>query len=175
ARAARAHDFIIKFPMGYDTIVGERGVTLSGGQRQRIAIARALVMDPRLLILDDSTSSVDMETEYLIQQALGELMRGRTTFVIAQRLATVKRADLILVLDGGRVVQRGTHGELLEQGGLYKQIYDLQLKDQERYRREMLFLDDVETGEPQLESSTIVQEVDMNETDERNAAANVNS
>jgi ATP-binding cassette subfamily B protein len=148
ARAARAHDFIMTFPLGYDTVVGERGVTLSGGQRQRIAIARALLMNPRILILDDSTSSVDMQTEYLIQQALAELMRGRTTFVIAQRLATVKRADLILVLDGGRIVQRGTHDELLEQEGLYRKIYDLQLKDQERFRREMLFLEDSEM-EPQ--------------------------
>ncbi len=141
ANAARAHDFILAFPKGYDTIVGERGVTLSGGQRQRIAIARALLMDPRILILDDSTSSVDMQTEYLIQQALAELMKGRTTFVIAQRLSTVKRADLILVLDDGRIVQRGAHEALLAEGGLYKEIYDLQLKDQEQFRKEMLFLD----------------------------------
>lgn len=148
ARAARAHDFITAFPNGYNTMVGERGVTLSGGQRQRIAIARALLMNPRILILDDSTSSVDTQTEYLIQQALAELMKNRTTFVIAQRLTTVKRADLILVLDGGRIVQRGTHAELLEQGGLYKQIYDLQLKDQEQFAREMLFLEEHETAEP---------------------------
>ncbi len=147
AKAARAHDFIMTFAKGYETIVGERGVTLSGGQRQRIAIARALLMNPRILILDDSTSSVDMQTEYLIQQALAELMKGRTTFVIAQRLSTVKRADQILVLDGGRIVQRGTHEELLEQGGLYKQIYDLQLKDQEQFAREMLFLDESEMVE----------------------------
>lgn len=148
ARAARAHDFIVAFPNGYNTMVGERGVTLSGGQRQRIAIARALLMNPRILILDDSTSSVDTQTEYLIQQALAELMKNRTTFVIAQRLSTVKRADLILVLDQGRIVQRGTHAELLEQGGLYKQIYDLQLKDQEQFAREMLFLEERETTEP---------------------------
>ncbi len=141
AQAARAHEFILAFPNGYDTIVGERGVTLSGGQRQRIAIARALLMNPRILILDDSTSSVDTQTEYLIQQALAELMRGRTTFVIAQRLSTVKRADQILVLDHGRIVQRGTHDSLLEEGGLYKEIYDLQLKDQEQFRKEMMFLD----------------------------------
>ncbi len=147
ARAARAHDFITALPKGYATIVGERGVTLSGGQRQRIAIARALLMNPRILILDDSTSSVDTQTEYLIQQALAELMKQRTTFVIAQRLSTVKRADLILVLDEGRIVQRGTHAELLEQGGLYKQIYDLQLKDQEQFAREMLFLDESEMVE----------------------------
>ena len=147
ATAARAHEFIIKLTQGYETVVGERGVTLSGGQRQRIAIARALLMNPRILILDDSTSSVDMQTEYLIQQALAELMKNRTTFVIAQRLSTVKRADQILVLDGGRIVQRGKHDELLEQGGIYKQIYDLQLKDQEQFAHEMMFLDESEITE----------------------------
>ncbi|MBI5304785.1 MAG: ABC transporter ATP-binding protein [Chloroflexi bacterium] len=148
AQAARAHDFITGFAKGYETIVGERGVTLSGGQRQRIAIARALLMNPRVLILDDSTSSVDTQTEYLIQQALSELMKNRTTFVIAQRLSTVKRADQIFVLDGGRIVQRGRHTELLEQGGLYKQIYDLQLRDQEQFAREMMFLDGSEVEIP---------------------------
>jgi len=108
-------------------MVGERGVTLSGGQRQRVAIARALLMDPRILILDDSTSSVDTQTELLIQEALDRLMEGRTTFVIAHRLATVRRADLILVMADGRIVQRGRHDELLAQGGLYKEIHDLQL------------------------------------------------
>ncbi|MBI5031518.1 MAG: ABC transporter ATP-binding protein [Chloroflexi bacterium] len=142
AQAARAHDFIKSFAKGFETIVGERGITLSGGQRQRIAIARALLMNPRILILDDSTSSVDTQTEYLIQQALAELMKNRTTFVIAQRLSTVKRADQIIVLDAGRIVQHGTHEDLLEQGGLYKQIYDLQLKDQEKFAHEMLFLDE---------------------------------
>ncbi len=127
ARAAQAHDFIVGFPKGYDTLVGERGVTLSGGQRQRVAIARALLMDPRILILDDSTSSVDTQTEKLIQEALDRLMEGRTTFVIAHRLATVRRADLILVMDDGRIVQRGRHAELLAQGGLYREIHDLQL------------------------------------------------
>jgi len=127
ARAAQAHDFIIKFTNGYETLVGERGVTLSGGQRQRIAIARALLMDPRILILDDSTSSVDTQIEKLIQEALDRLMEGRTTFVIAHRLATVRRADLILVMDKGRIVQRGKHAGLLAQGGLYREIYDLQL------------------------------------------------
>ena len=141
AIAARAHDFILSFPKGYDTVVGERGVTLSGGQRQRVAIARALLMNPRILILDDATSSVDTQTEYLIQQALDTLMKGRTTFVIAQRLSTVKRADLILVLQDGRIVQRGRHAELVAQPGLYQEIYDLQLKDQEQFQREMLFLD----------------------------------
>jgi len=147
ARAARAHDFIMEFPDGYDTLVGERGVTLSGGQRQRVAIARALLMDPRILILDDSTSSVDTETEYLIQQALQTLMEGRTTFVIAQRLQTVLNADQILVLDEGCIAERGTHEELLAQGGLYKEIYDLQLKDQERLRRELLALGGLEEKE----------------------------
>ncbi|HEX7432962.1 MAG TPA: ABC transporter ATP-binding protein [Anaerolineaceae bacterium] len=127
AQAAQAHDFIVKFSQGYDMMVGERGVTLSGGQRQRIAIARALLMNPRILILDDSTSSVDTQTEKLIQEALDRLMEGRTTFVIAHRLATVRRADLIVVMADGRIVQRGKHADLLAQGGLYKEIYDLQL------------------------------------------------
>ncbi len=131
AQAACADEFIRALPKGYETEVGERGVTLSGGQRQRIAIARALLMDPRILILDDSTSSVDTETEYQIQQALANLMRGRTSFVIAQRLTTVKNADQILVLDHGRIVQRGRHAELLQVEGPYRQIYDLQLRDQE--------------------------------------------
>jgi ATP-binding cassette subfamily B protein len=131
ARTARIHDFIMSTPEGYDTWVGERGVTLSGGQRQRVAIARTLLKDPRILIFDDSTSSVDTETEYLIQQALAELMKGRTTFVIAQRLRTVKAADQILVLQGGQVVERGRHEELIEEDGLYRQIYDLELRDQE--------------------------------------------
>jgi ABC-type multidrug transport system fused ATPase/permease subunit len=127
ARAAQAHEFIIGFEKGYETVVGERGVTLSGGQRQRIAIARALLMDPRILILDDSTSSVDTQTEALIQQALERLMKGRTTFVIAHRLSTVRRADLIVVMDGGRIVQTGTHKQLLAGNSLYRQIHDLQL------------------------------------------------
>jgi ATP-binding cassette subfamily B protein len=130
AQAAQAHDFIVNFAEGYDTLVGERGVTLSGGQRQRIAIARALLMDPCILILDDSTSSVDTQTEKLIQEALDQLMEGRTTFVIAHRLATVRRADLIVVMADGRIVQRGRHAELLKQGGLYREIYDLQLSQQ---------------------------------------------
>jgi len=133
AQAARAHDFIQQFPDAYDTWVGERGVTLSGGQRQRIAIARAFARNPRILILDDATSSVDMETEFLIQQALTALMAGRTTFVIAQRLRTLKQADLILVLEEGRIVQRGTHETLVTQPGLYRRIYDLQLRDQEDF------------------------------------------
>ncbi len=131
ARAAQAHEFITSLPQGYETVIGERGITLSGGQRQRIAIARALLMDPRILILDDSTSSVDAETERLIQRALDRLMAGRTTFVIAHRVSTVRRADLILVLDEGRIVQRGTHAELIARPGIYRQIYDLQLQKDE--------------------------------------------
>nr|HRC62364.1 ATP-binding cassette domain-containing protein [Dehalococcoidia bacterium] len=131
AKAARIHDFIVSLPLGYDEWVGERGVTLSGGQKQRIAIARTLLLDPRILIFDDSTASVDAQTEYLILQALQELMRGRTTFVIAQRLRTVMRADEIVVLDRGRIVQRGSHAQLLAQEGLYRTIFDLELKDQE--------------------------------------------
>lgn len=133
AKVARAHEFILELEEGYDTRVGERGVTLSGGQKQRIAIARALLADPRILILDDSTSSVDTETEHLIQEALGELMMGRTTFIIAQRLLTLKHADCILVVQDGRIAERGTHEELLANDGLYRQIYDLQLKDQEEF------------------------------------------
>ena len=137
AKAAQAHEFIEGFTNGYDTIVGERGVTLSGGQRQRVAIARALLMDPRILILDDSTSSVDTQTEKLIQAALDTLMEGRTTFVIAHRLSTVRRADMILVMDAGRIVERGKHDELLRGGGLYKEIHDLQLMDHARFTEEM--------------------------------------
>ncbi|MBN1641626.1 MAG: ABC transporter ATP-binding protein [Anaerolineae bacterium] len=127
AEAAEAHDFIVEFPNGYETEVGERGVMLSGGQKQRVAIARALVLDPRILILDDSTSSVDLETEYRIQKALSRLMEGRTSFVIAQRIATVLNADQILVLDQGRVVERGVHEELMERSAIYAEIYSSQL------------------------------------------------
>lgn len=128
AKVAHAHEFIMQFPDGYDTLVGERGITLSGGQRQRVAIARALLMNPRILLLDDSTSSVDTETERLIQDALARLMVGRTTFVIAQRLSTVMRADQILVLERGRIVERGTHAQLLAQGGRYATIYEQQIR-----------------------------------------------
>jgi ATP-binding cassette subfamily B multidrug efflux pump len=127
ATAAEAHDFIASFPEGYDTNVGERGVTLSGGQKQRVAIARALLLNPRILILDDSTSSVDLETEYRIQKALDRLMEGRTSFVIAQRIATVLNADQILVLDGGKIVARGVHEELLRESEIYAEIYQSQL------------------------------------------------
>ena len=127
ARAASADDFIMSFPQGYDTPVGERGTTLSGGQKQRIAIARALLLNPHLLILDDSTSSVDLVTEYNIQKALDSLMHGRTSFVIAQRISTVLNADLILVLEHGRIAARGTHEELLEGSPIYAEIYHSQL------------------------------------------------
>ena len=127
AKAASAHDFIMSFPQGYDTPVGERGVTLSGGQKQRVAIARALLMDPRILILDDSTSSVDTVTEYEIQQTLTRLMQGRTSFVIAQRISTVRKANMILVLDKGKVVAQGRHAELMENSAVYAEIYNSQL------------------------------------------------
>jgi ABC-type multidrug transport system fused ATPase/permease subunit len=131
ARTAYIHDFITSLPEQYDTWVGERGLTLSGGQKQRVAIARTLLLDPAILILDDSTSSVDTETEYQIQLALQEVMKGRTTFVIAQRLRTVKMADQILVLNRGSIVEKGRHEELLQQNGFYRNIYDLELRDQE--------------------------------------------
>jgi ATP-binding cassette, subfamily B, multidrug efflux pump len=137
AQAAQAHEFILKLPQGYETIIGERGITLSGGQRQRVAIARALLLNPRILILDDSTSSVDTETEHLLQTALSHLMEGRTTFIIAQRLSSVRRADLILVMDEGRVLEQGTHKDLLTNSGLYREIYELQLQDQERFHDDL--------------------------------------
>ena len=127
AKAAAAHDFIMSFPKGYDTPVAELGASLSGGQKQRIAIARALLLDPRILILDDSTSSVDLQTEAQIQAALDLLMRGRTSFVIAQRISTVRNADLIIVLDKGRVVAMGKHADLLESEPIYSEIYHSQL------------------------------------------------
>lgn len=127
AKSAAAHDFIMTFPQGYETPVGERGTTLSGGQKQRIAIARALLMDPRLLILDDSTSSVDLVTEYRIQKALDLLMYGRTSFVIAQRISTVLNADMILVLEKGRIVAQGKHEDLMENSPIYAEIYSSQL------------------------------------------------
>jgi ATP-binding cassette subfamily B protein len=141
AKIARIHDFIMSLPDGYDTWVGERGITLSGGQKQRISIARTLLLDPRILILDDSTSSVDTQTEYLIQQALAAVMKGRTTLVIAQRLRTVKNADQILVMKDGTIAERGTHDDLIEQDGLYREIYDLELRDQEEALRRAQVLD----------------------------------
>jgi ATP-binding cassette subfamily B multidrug efflux pump len=127
AKAAQAHDFIVAFPDGYDTIVGQRGVNLSGGQKQRIAIARALLVQPQVLILDDSTSAVDVETEAKIQAALDELMIGRTTFVIAQRISTVLNADKIVVLDRGQITAMGTHAELMASSPIYQEIYKSQL------------------------------------------------
>ncbi|CAG7627504.1 Putative multidrug export ATP-binding/permease protein [Paenibacillus solanacearum] len=128
AKAANAHDFILDMEQGYDTIVGERGVRLSGGQKQRIAIARALLKKPRILILDEATSALDAESESLVTEALERLMKGRTTFIIAHRLATVVRADQILVLENGAIVEKGSHGELLAAGGLYRDLYSKQLK-----------------------------------------------
>jgi ATP-binding cassette subfamily B protein len=130
ARRADIHDFIEGLPDGYDTIVGERGLTLSGGQRQRIAIARAIVKDPRVLILDDATSSVDASTEAEIKKALRELMRDRTTFIIGHRLSTVALADEIVVLERGRIAARGTHDELLEESGLYREIVEKGMPEQ---------------------------------------------
>jgi ATP-binding cassette subfamily B multidrug efflux pump len=144
AKAAEAHDFIAGFPDGYDTAVGERGVTLSGGQKQRVAIARALLIDPSILILDDSTSSVDMETEYRIQQALDRLRAGRTSFVIAQRISTVLNADQILVLDKGQIAARGTHEELLQDSPIYAEIYYSQLQDDHELRPDLALTPEVE-------------------------------
>ncbi len=127
ARAAQLHDFIEGLPDGYDTWVGERGVTLSGGQKQRLAVARTLLMNPRILIMDDSTSSVDVDTELLMRRALQELIKGRTTFIITHRLPIIRNADLILVLQAGEVAERGTHSELMSKDGLYRDIYESQL------------------------------------------------
>ena len=126
ARIAHCEDFVQRLPQGYDTIVGERGVKLSGGERQRVAIARAILADPRILILDEATSSLDSESEAHIQEGLAELMKGRTTFVIAHRLSTVRRADTILVLEKGEIVERGRHEELLALGGRYHSLYTRQ-------------------------------------------------
>jgi ATP-binding cassette subfamily B protein len=142
AKAAQAHEFIDRMEQGYDSIVGERGVSLSGGQKQRLAIARALLLNPRILILDDATASVDSETEHEIQQALRTLMAGRTSFVIAQRLTTVRDADQILVFEEGRIVERGTHDALLARPGFYRELYDLQMKDQEDAARPGAVLED---------------------------------
>ncbi|MEO8394005.1 MAG: ABC transporter ATP-binding protein, partial [Chloroflexota bacterium] len=137
ARAADVHDVIMSFPEGYKTIVGERGVTLSGGQKQRVAIARTLLKNPPILILDDSTSSVDTETEANIRGALNTLMRNRTTFIIAHRIQSVMNADLILVLDKGEIVQRGTHDELVSTPGIYQQTYDLQARIETELEKEI--------------------------------------
>jgi ATP-binding cassette subfamily B protein len=156
AKLARIHEFIMSLPDGYNTWVGERGITLSGGQKQRISIARTLLLDPRILVFDDSTSSVDTQTEYEIQQALNELMKGRTTFVIAQRLRTVRTADQILVLRHGEIVERGRHEELIARDGLYREIYDLELRDQEEaFERERKRLEEMATAEREREAEGV--------------------
>jgi ATP-binding cassette subfamily B protein len=137
AQAAAIHDVILSFPNGYNTLVGEKGVTLSGGQKQRVAIARTLLKNPRILILDDSTSSVDMETEAEIREALTGLMENRSTFIIAHRIQSVMNADLILVLDKGQIVQKGKHADLLEEDGIYRKIYDIQMRVDEELEDEL--------------------------------------
>src|SRR5262249_51447483 len=131
ARTALAHDFIIELPEGYDTIIGERGVFLSGGQRQRLAIARAVLTDAPVLVLDEATSALDAESEQLVQRAINNLVRDRTTIVIAHRLSTVRRADLIVVMERGRIIEQGTHAELLASGGQYQRLYELQFAEEE--------------------------------------------
>ena len=131
ARLAQAHDFIERLPDGYDTVIGERGITLSGGQRQRIAIARALILEPRVLIFDDATASVDATTEARIRLGLQEAMEGRTTLIIAHRLSTIALADELVVLDGGRVVARGPHSELISSSPIYREIYEHGLLERE--------------------------------------------
>jgi ATP-binding cassette subfamily B protein len=137
AKAAAIHDSILTFQDGYDTLVGEKGVTLSGGQKQRVAIARTILKNPRILILDDATSSVDVETEAEIRTALDNLMEGRTTFIIAHRIQSILRADLILVLDHGKIVQMGTHQDLINQDGIYRKIFDLQTRIEEDLEKEL--------------------------------------
>lgn len=137
AKAAAIHDVILSFPQGYDTLVGEKGVTLSGGQRQRVAIARTLLKNPRILVMDDATSSVDTDTEMQIEAALERLMENRTTFVIAHRIQTVMRADWILVLDRGLIVQQGVHDELIQEDGLYREIYQIQARIEEEVEKEV--------------------------------------
>ncbi len=132
AKRAQAHEFIMELPDGYDTMLGERGMGLSGGQKQRIAIARSICVDPSILILDDATSAVDMETEFKIQKALKEVMKGRTTFIIAHRISSLKHADEILVLENGKIAERGTHEDLLKNEGPYQRIYDIQYQDKEQ-------------------------------------------
>jgi ATP-binding cassette subfamily B protein/subfamily B ATP-binding cassette protein MsbA len=128
ARRANAHEFIVRLPNGYETFIGERGVKLSGGQRQRLAIARAILANPQILILDEATSNLDTESEQLIQASMADLLAGRTTFVIAHRLSTVRRADLILLMEDGRIVERGTHDELMQARGVY---FDMVMRQME--------------------------------------------
>jgi ATP-binding cassette subfamily B protein len=152
ARAAAIHDVIMSFPDEYNTLVGEKGVTLSGGQKQRVAIARTLLKNPRILILDDSTSSVDTETEAEIRSALETLMRERTTFIIAHRIQSLVNADLILVMENGRIIQKGTHQELVSQDGIYRQIYDIQTHIEVELEKEL-------TGAKVPEQAIIVDNV----------------
>ncbi len=137
SKAAAIHDVILNFSKGYDTLVGEKGVTLSGGQKQRVAIARTLLKNPRILILDDATSSVDVETEAKIHQALDHLMVGRTTFIIAHRIQSLMQSDLILVLDDGKIIQQGTHDTLIDQPGMYQEIFEIQTKIDQALQQEI--------------------------------------
>lgn len=137
AKAAAIHDVIVRFPEGYDTLVGEKGVTLSGGQKQRVAIARTLLKNPRILIFDDSTSSVDTETEAEIREALQNLMENRTTFIIAHRIQSIMIADLILVMEKGRIIEHGVHDDLVLQNGMYRQIYDIQTRIETELEKEI--------------------------------------
>jgi subfamily B ATP-binding cassette protein MsbA len=153
SRIAHCEEFILQFPKGYDTVVGERGIKLSGGQRQRVAIARAILADPKILILDEATSSLDSESEGMIQDGLRSLRRGRTTFVIAHRLSTIQSADQILVLEGGQIVEHGTHEELLKRAGRYRQLYDKQ------YRFELdRFINPGEDFTPELPKAVVPRE-----------------
>ena len=148
ARAANAHDFVMGCPQQYDTLVGERGMNLSGGQRQRIAIARAILKDPRILLLDEATSSLDSESEQLVQEALDRLMQRRTTVIIAHRLSTIRVAHRIAVLDGGRVVELGTHDELMERNGLYARLYSMQFRNPEEELADLQAALRLATGDP---------------------------
>jgi ABC-type multidrug transport system fused ATPase/permease subunit len=131
ARTAFAHEFILQLPRGYDTVIGERGIFLSGGQRQRLAIARAVLTDAPVLIFDEATSALDAESEQLVQRAISNLVRNRTTIVIAHRLSTIRRADAIVVIEAGQIIEQGTHAELLARGGQYQRLYELQFADEE--------------------------------------------
>jgi subfamily B ATP-binding cassette protein MsbA len=154
ARIAHCDDFVRRFERGFDTVVGERGVKLSGGERQRVAIARAILADPRILILDEATSSLDSESEGKIQDGLRNLRQGRTTFVIAHRLSTIRSADQILVMEGGEIVERGTHGELLAAGGRYRQLYEKQYKFEED-----LFINPGEDFTPEPDTPVVATQV----------------
>jgi ATP-binding cassette subfamily B protein len=137
AKAAAIHADILTFPEGYKTVVGEKGVTLSGGQKQRVTIARTILKNPRILILDDSTSAVDTETEAEIREALNGLMKNRTTFIIAHRIQSITNADLILVMDKGKIIQRGKHEDLVKQEGMYRQIFNIQTRIEVELNKEI--------------------------------------